>query len=356
MQVISTGWRAIYEDAKTQRGRMKTLKVVTGMSSKFSLVEEKLAEAGARLFYETLKTEADVIRHAQDADAVIVGPVEPYSEKAIAAMSRCRIISRFGIGYSNIDVAAATRMGIPVAVVLDASIHEVSDHTLMFILAFSRRLIPLTRMVQGGGWHQGSPELAGARGKMFRLNQQTLGLVGMGRIGELVALKAGAFGLRILVNDPYVTQEKIAEIGAVATDFENIVRESDFISLHLPLTPETNQMFGPAEFRKMKPTAYIINTSRGALIDEAALYQAITKGDIAGAGLDVTAPEPPLPDSPLLTLEQVLITAHSAWLSESSNRELQQTATEAVVKALAGDWPTNIINPEVRRQENCRVK
>ena len=330
-------------------------RVVTGMAYDFAMTKEMLAKVKAELVFAPIKTEDDIIKYACDADAVIVGAVEPFTEKAVSALKKCKVISRFGIGYSNIDVAAATRMGIPVAVVLDASVHEVSDHTLMFILAFSRKVFPLTQFVRTGAWRTGSKEMATVRGKMFRLNQQTLGLVGMGRIGELVARKARAFGLRVLVHDPYVPAEVISKAGAESADFEFILKESDFISLHLPLTPKTKHLFGLNEFRKMKPTACIINTSRGALINEQALYQAITEGYIAGAGLDVTEPEPPLPDNPLLKLDRVLITGHSAWVSETSHMELQQIAANAMVKALQGDWPTNVINPEVRQQENCRI-
>ena len=194
------------------------------------------------------------------------------------------------------------------------------------------------------------------RGTMFRLNQQTLGLVGMGRIGGLVAEKARAFGMRVVVYDPYISFEVALKVGVELVDFEGVLSGSDFISLHLPVTSQTRKLFGVEAFRKMKPTATIINTSRGELIDEVALYETITRGYIAGAGLDVTDPEPPDPRNPLLQLEQVLVTGHSAWLSEVATLEIQQRSAEAVILALQGDWPRGLINPEVKDRPNCRIR
>ena len=202
----------------------------------------------------------------------------------------------------------------------------------------------------------GSKEWMAKRGKMFRLNQQTLGLVGMGRIGSLVVEKARAFGMRVIVCDPYISSEVVSKMGGELVDFESVLGRSDFISLHLPLTPQTRQLFGVEEFRKMKATAYIINTSRGELINEGALYEALTKGYIAGAGLDVTDPEPPDPSNPLLQLEQVLVTGHSAWFSEEASIEIQERSAEAVVLALQGIFPGGMINPEVKNQPNCRIR
>ena len=331
------------------------VKVLARVGLPAETIKEILTKAGVELVFAPLWKEGDIIAHAADADAVIVGATEPYTKKAIQALAKCKILSRMGIGYSNIDVDEATRQGIPVTVVLDASVHEVSDYALACILAFNRKLIPLDRAVKGGAWRVNSGEIMKARGKMFRLNQQTLGLVGMGRIGSLLAGKAMALGMRVIVFDPYLTPEAIRQTGGEPADFETLLAESDYISLHAPLTPQTNQLFGMEEFRKMKPTAYIINAARGALIDEGALHQALIEGLIAGAGLDVTEPEPPAPDNPLLNLDQVVATGHSSFNSDASNRELQQRAAEAVLTALRGEWPPFLINPKVKEQKNCRI-
>jgi D-3-phosphoglycerate dehydrogenase len=329
------------------------MKVITSLP--IASAEEILAKAGIQLVQAPLWTEKAVIEYGADADAAIVGANEPYTPKAIQALSKCKILSRMGIGYNNIDVGEATRQGIPVAVVLDASVHEVSDHALAFLLAFSRKLLPLTQVVRNGNWKPASNDIINARGRIFRLNQQVLGVVGVGRIGSRVCLKARAFGLRVLGYDPYLSREDLQRVGAEKVEFEQLLQESDFISLHAPLTSETKNLFGLKEFKKMKPTAVIINTARGPIIDEQALYQALREGLIAGAGLDVTEPEPPRPDDPLLKLEQVLITGHSAYFSEASNLELQQKSAEAVLLALKGEWPPFLVNPEVKEQRNCRI-
>jgi len=331
-----------------------SVKVVirTGLEDK--IAEKMLSEFGARLIREPLWTEDDVIGRAADADAVIAGSSEPYTARAIRALRKCKIISRMGIGYNNIDVQEATRQGIPVSVVLDASVHEVSDHTMAFLLAFSRKIFPLTQTIRAGLWNASRNEIPRVRGQMFRLNQQTLGLVGVGRIGSRVAQKARAFGMRVLGYDPYLSTQELQERGAEKVDFDRLLSEADFISLHAPLTSETKGMFGLQEFRKMKPTAFIINTARGAIIDERGLYQALMEGVIAGAGLDVHEQEPPPPDDPLFKLDQVLATGHSAYFSESSSLELQQKAAAAVIMMLKGDWPPFLVNPEVKEQKNRR--
>jgi D-3-phosphoglycerate dehydrogenase len=331
-------------------------KVVAGTNLDLALAGEVLSQSGFQLVRFPLWKEEDIIRHAADADAVIVGAVEPYTKKVIQALGKCKIISRMGIGFNNIDVEEATRQGIPVTVVLDGSVHEVSDHAMAFLLCFSRRIFPLSQAVRKGIWKAGSSEIAKVRGQMFRLNEQTLGLVGVGRIGSRVAPKARALGMRVLGYDPYLSGQELQQRGAEKAEFDRLLKESDFISIHAPLTAETRRMFGLNELRKMKPTAFIINTARGAIIDEQGLHQALVEGALAGAGLDVCEPEPPSPDNPLLRLEQVLITGHSAFLSQSSMLELQQKATEAVIAALRGDWPPMLVNPEVRERGDRRIQ
>jgi D-3-phosphoglycerate dehydrogenase len=330
-------------------------KVVARLGYDVTIALKMLPKIGAELVQAPIWTEEGIIQHAADADAVIVSAIDPYTSKAIRALAKCRIISRVGIGYNNIDVQEATRQGIPVAVVQDASVEEVSDHSIAFILAFSRKLFPLAQAVRSGAWVAASKEIINVRGRMFRLNQQVLGIVGVGRIGSRVAMKACAFGMRVLGYDPYLTSADIARFGAEKVEFDELLQGSDFITLHAPLTTETEHMFGLKEFQKMKPTAVIINTARGPIIDSQALYEFLIDGSIAGAGIDVTEPEPLRPDDPLLKLPQVLITAHSAYFSETSNRELQEKATQAVILALQGIYPPTLINPEVKQQSNRRI-
>jgi D-3-phosphoglycerate dehydrogenase len=226
---------------------------------------------------------------------------------------------------------------------------------MAFLLAFSRKILPLNEAVRKGIWKAGSSEIVKARGRMFRLNTQTLGIVGVGRIGTLAARKGAAFGMRVLGYDPYLSAEELKHRGALKVELDQLLRESDFISLHAPLNRETKKMFGMAEFRKMKPMAFLINTARGGLIDEESLYQALQERMIAGAGLDVNEPEPPSPGNPLFTREDVLLTAHSAFFSESSMTELQQRSAEAVIMALRDEWPPFLANPAVKEKENRRI-
>lgn len=317
---------------------------------------EALAEIGAKLTNAPLLSEEDIIRYASDADAVIVGPTEPYTRKVIHALEKCKVISRMGIGCYNIDLEAATEQGIPVAYIPDASTTEVSDHTMAFLLALSRKLIPVDKAVRSKTWQLGSAEIQKTIVAMFRLSEQTLGLIGLGRIGSAVALKAKAFGMRVIFWDPYVSDELAQASGVERADFNSILRESDFVSLHAAVTEQTYHILGLAQFRMMKPTAYVINTARGGLIDEKALYIALSEGYIAGAGIDVTDPEPPDPENPLLQLDNILVTAHSAYYSETSVRELRDRAVKAVIDALQGKWPGTLANPEVRERDNRRIR
>jgi len=319
-------------------------------------IEAELARVGAELVMAPVWTEEDIIRSAANADAVMVGATEPYTRRVIEAMTKCRVISRTGVGYNNIDVVAATEHGIPVAIVPDASIEEVSDHALAFLLAFSRKLVPVDRLVRQGAWALGTREIFDVRRPTFRLARQTVGVVGAGRIGLAFVRKVKALGVRVIVCDPYLSADAVTEMGAEKVELRQLLRESDYVSIHCPATEETRRMFGAAEFKEMKPTACLINTARGDIVDEKALVTALSEGQIAGAGIDTTDPEPPEPDNPLLQLENVLVTAHSAFYSEDSLLELRTRTVEAVVAALRGEWPRALANPEVKENAKRRIR
>ena len=315
-----------------------SFKVVSGIGGA-DAIKAELARVDAEVVLAPVWTEEDIIKSAADADAVMVGATEPYTRKAIEAMKKCRVISRTGVGYNNIDVDAATENGIAVAIVTDASIDEVSDHALAFLLAFYRKIVPVDRLVRQGAWQLRRREIFEIRVPTVRLSRQTVGVIGVGRIGGAFVRKVRAFGVKVIVYDPYLTENAIQAMGAVKVDFEQLLRESDYVSIHCPATDETKRMFGAGEFSKMKSTAYLINTARGDSVDEKALFIALSEGVIAGAGIDVTDPEPPDPDDPLLQLENVIITAHSAFYSEDSLPALVMGTVGAVVDALKGDWP-----------------
>ncbi|MBI2832744.1 MAG: C-terminal binding protein [Chloroflexi bacterium] len=310
--------------------------------------EEIAGRIGAKLVSAPSRTEDEIIANCREADAVLTGPNEPFTRRVIEALEKCKVISRLGIGYDNIDIAAATEKGIAVSVVPDYAIEEVSDHAMAFILALSRKLIPLRQAVRAGLWKAGRTETTQIARPIRRLKTQTLGIIGAGRIGQALARKAQAFGLTVIAHDPYLSQAQAEKLGIKLVTLDNLLKESDYISVHAPLTKETRHLLNLETLSKMKPTAYVINNARGGLIDESALYTALTRGLIAGAGIDVTDPEPPDVNNPLLQLDNIIVTPHSSWYSQESLAELRREGIEAVVQVLQGGWPRVLANPEVK--------
>lgn len=312
-------------------------------------VERRVLEtAGATPLAAETGEEAELVGLAPSADAILtnwkrVGPA------VLDAARRCRIVSRYGVGVDNIAVDHATRLGIPVTNVPDYCCEEVSDHAMALLLACARRVVSFATATRRGVWdvRAGRP--------IPRLRGQTLGLVGFGRNARALAPKALGFGLRILAYDPWVGPEVVAPFGTMTPDLETLLGESDYVSIHVPLTPETRGLIGAATLRLMKPTAYLINTARGPIVDEAALGRALAEGWIAGAGLDVLEQEPPAPGHPLLALENVVVTPHAAFYSETSVEELARKAAERVAQALRGEVPASVLNPEVLRRPDCRL-
>jgi D-3-phosphoglycerate dehydrogenase len=284
------------------------------------------------------KQSALLIPHVRDADAVIVQFAD-IDRSVIAAMPRCRVISRYGVGLDMIDIAAATERGIRVANVPDFCIDEVSTQTLGFVIDLDRRTHELVEHVRAGRWgSRPLPVLAPAR-----LRGQTLGIVGLGAIGLAVAAKAVVFGLRLLAYDPYVAPHRVPDFVQMVA-LPELLRRSDYVSLHCPLAPETRGLIGAAELAAMKPTAYLVNMARGPVVDQVALRAALERRTIAGAALDVLEREPPDASEPLLRLDNVLITPHSASWSAESLLEMRQGAARNVVIALQGGMPPSAVN------------
>ncbi len=268
---------------------------------------------------------------------------------AVDVAPRCLMVSRYGVGVDNIPVDHATTLGIVVTNVPDFCVDEVSDHALALLLCCSRRIVRFARTTALGTW-----DFEIGRG-MTRLRGQCLGLVGYGRLGRALAAKAAPLGLSVLAYSPRLTAGPLSP-GVVGTNsLEELLTRADFVSLHVPPTPETRGIISEGALRLMKPTAYLINTARGALVDEQALFRAIGEGWIAGAALDVLSVEPPAADNPLLGLEQVIVTPHAAFYSEQSIADVQQRAAENVASVLSGRRPANIVNPAVLENPNCRA-
>jgi D-3-phosphoglycerate dehydrogenase len=283
-----------------------------------------------------------VIAAARDADGVIA-QYAPLTGRSLAGLERCLIVSRYGIGVDNIDVAAATERGIWVANVPGFCAPEVSDHALALVLAFGRRLFALDRSVRDGRW-----DVIGVAGDTKRLAESTLGVVGFGQIGRMLADKASALGLRVLATSPRSAAEHAAAHGAEAVGLERLLAESDYVALLCPLTPQTRHIVNRQTLALMRPGAHLINLSRGALVDEAALVEALQGGRLAGAGLDVFEREPPADDSPLRRLPNVVLTPHAAYYSSRALADLQERVTLNVLEALAGRRPASTLNPDAR--------
>jgi D-3-phosphoglycerate dehydrogenase / 2-oxoglutarate reductase len=296
-------------------------------------------------------TEAEIIKAAADADGIICYAMfQPMSRRVIEQLPRCRFIMSMGIGFELLDVQAATERGILAANVPDYCQEEMSDHVMALILSSTRKIVKLNDLVKAGGW-QREPEPGIQRAiwpTMSRLRDQTLGIIGLGRIARALVPKARGFGMRIIAHDPYLDAGQFQALEVERVDFDTLLTASDFISLHAPLTAGTKHLLGREQLKKLKPSAYVVNTARGGLIDQQALYEALSSGKLAGAGLDVTDPDPISPDDPLLKLDNVIITPHSAHASIPSMMAVLTRPAEEMIRVIRGEWPVGLINPEVR--------
>ncbi|MBC7109102.1 MAG: C-terminal binding protein [Methanomassiliicoccales archaeon] len=305
-----------------------------------SIEEKELAEWDAQVIPSQCKTPDEVLALAKDADALI-SQYAPITQAVIQSLQRCKAIGRYGIGVDNIDVQAATARGIAVINVPSYCEEEVSDHALAMLLAWARRIVHYAEETRQGvwDWKTGRP--------IHRLKGQVLGLLGFGKIARLVARKAKVLGLVVIAHDPYVPDKVFADEGVKRVDLEDLLTQSDFLSIHVPLTDSTRHLINAETLAKMKPSACLINTSRGGVVDEFALVQALKEGRLAGACLDVTEPEPPSLDNPLLKMPQVLISPHVAWYSEESQVELRTKIARDIGRALNGLLPEGLVNREL---------
>jgi D-3-phosphoglycerate dehydrogenase len=301
---------------------------------------EVLEAAGIELVIAPDTSESTLTELAKDVDAIMFCFAQ-VTAKVLEAATKCKIAARYGIGVDNVDIDKATELGIVVTNVPDYCMDEVTDHALGMILALNRRLVPHTGAVVSGGWND-----VALNKPMHRTRGATLGIVGYGRIGRSLAAKASGFGMEILAYDPMIEVGSQVD-GANAVSLDHLLENSDFISLHVPLIPATQNMISNSELAKMKPGSIIVNCARGGLIDEDALAASLASGHTAGAGLDVVEPTPPNPESALLQQENVIITPHTAFFSQASTLELEQRTAQEVVRVLAGEKPENLINPPV---------
>ena len=307
---------------------------------------EELAKAGIEFEVCQLKfkPEAEVVERIADADVVVVNMV-PLTESVLSRLKKCRLIIRHGIGYDNVDVQACTKFGIQFAYQPDYCKEDVAEHAISLMFACARKVVwsrqILDRSSASGRW-----DFTGLF-PMYRLDGKTLGIVGVGRIGSRVARKLRSFGLRIIGTDPYLSEERRSELDMEFVTRETLFKESDFVTVHTPLTEETRHIINSETLGWMKKSAYVINTSRGPMVDDEALAEAVRTGGIAGAAIDVYYKEPPPPDHPFFGLDNIILTPHIGWASEEAGWEIRRSILDDILAAAQGRPARCIVNKEI---------
>jgi D-3-phosphoglycerate dehydrogenase len=313
------------------------------------LIVQPIHERGVQVFDDRFEVRvasdpsvATVIKEIQGVEGVVVRTA-PFTREIIEAAKSLKVIGRHGVGVDNIDVKAATEKGIFVVNTPDANATSVVEHTLTVIGALAKHVVVRDKATRIGDWEIRNNY------KAIDLDGKTLGLVGLGKIGSLVAKRAAvAYNMKVIAFDPYITPEKAREMGVtIVAAIDDVFKQADVVSLHTPLTPETRSFVNAARLRLMKPSAFLVNFSRGEVVDEKSLYDALKKGAIAGAALDVYDPEPPKKDNPLYSLENVILSPHSAALTQECVIRMATGAAEGVVDVLTGKRPQFVVNPDV---------
>jgi D-3-phosphoglycerate dehydrogenase len=309
------------------------------------MAREALDPIGAEIVEVEAPDEKSFIAQAKDADAII-GLGLRLSPNILDVLEKCKIIAGSGIGYDYVDVPAATRNGIVVVNVPDVFVEEVADHTMTLLLACWRQVTLQDRLVREGRWAEARPVLS----KLPRLRGSILGLVAFGNIPRLVARRARVFGIRVLAYDPFIHEHAMLECEVEPVgELTELLARSDFVSMHVPLSPATNKLLTDKHFKSMKSTAIFINTGRGPTVDEQALIRALQEGEIAFAGLDVFEKEPIEPDNPLLKMDNVILSAHVASASSRMGPESFRRVGREIAQVLQGRRPLSPVNPEVLR-------
>ena len=319
----------------------RTVVITSNIFPGLDVEQEVLSPLNVELVKHPCRNEDQLIAAGKDAVALIIGNV-PITSRVLSNLPRCLAIVKPAVGVDNIDLDAATAAGICVANVPDYGTDEVATHAMALLLNAIRYVDAGVAEVRAGNW-QPKPTYP-----IQRSAGRTLGIVGFGRIGQSVARKAAGFGWRLLVWDPYLDEDEMRRLGVEPVDFETLLAQSDFVTLHLPLTEETEGLIDSGVLAKMKPTAFLVNTARGAIVDSAALHQAVESGQIGGAALDVVDAEPPPPDHPLHRSKRILVTAHVAWYSEQAFDDLRVKAVQEIGRVLQGELPINLLNAGVK--------
>ncbi len=312
------------------------------IAERYALELEALAPVADIVEVEAKTSEA-FAEAAKDADALITSWGIRIDETIIGRLEKCVVIGVGSVGVDMVDIEAATAAGIVVTNVPDVFIEEVADHALMLLLAAGRRTKIMEKMVAEGDWYQGRPLL----NHVPRLMGQTLGLLAFGNVGRCTARRARAFGMHVIAYDPYVSELAISDEGVEPVSFGELLERSDYLSVHAPLNAETRHLLNADAFSRMKPSAVIVNTARGPIINEVDLIEALKNGVIAAAGLDVLEEEPPASDNPLLSMDNVIVTPHVASATTRMRPETRRRVGREVALVLRGRWPMSCVNPTV---------
>lgn len=319
--------------------RFKVVLLEHGYAS-IRVEREVIEAAGGELIDADSLPQEEALKLCEEADAVMFRRIE-MPAALIKRFRNCKIILRYGVGTDNVDTAAATKANIIVGHVPSYCIDEVSTHAIALLLACVRKVVLTQRKMEQGGWdvHREDP--------IYRMAGRALGIVGFGNIGRAVAQKMTGWGLRLLACDPFFEKSRVDALRVQLVDLETLCRESDYLSLHCPLLPETHHLIGKETLRRMKKDAIVINTARGPVVDAQALLGALDRNDLGAAGLDVFEEEPLPKNSPLRNHPRIVVSDHTAWYSEESQMQLQKTAAEEIARVCTGQLPTSLANPEV---------
>jgi D-3-phosphoglycerate dehydrogenase len=283
-------------------------------------------------------SEEELLEQLPGIDASLAGS-EPYTRRVLETYPQLKVIARAGVGYDAVDVQAATEKGVAVCTTPGTNHDAVAEYTFCMMLGLAKNLVNLHNQTKAGGW---------PRQTLVPLRGRTLGILGLGRIGKAVALRGKAFAMKLLAYEPYPDKAFVAQHGIQLVAQEQVLRESDFVTLHVPLSPESKHMINKKTLALMKPTAYLINTARGALVNEPDLAEALKEKKIAGAGIDVFGDEPP-GNSPLFTVDNIIVAPHVAGIDSQALIEMAVSAARSIVTLLKGGWPEiEVVNPEVR--------
>lgn len=321
---------------------MSKFKVVLLKHSYPSIEDERriVEAAGGEFIDGDQLTHEDGLRSCEDADGILVRWL-PITPELIQRFRRCKMIVRYGVGYDNVDVKAATAANIIVGHIPNYCPDEVSTHAVALLMACIRNVVGKHKKMERGAWDVNPLE------RLYRTAGRTLGLVGFGNIAQATARKMGGWGMRLLATDPFVDPARAKELNTELVPLDTLLRESDYVSLHVPLLPETRHLIGARELALMRRNSILVNTARGPVLDNRALLEALDSGHLAHAALDVFEEEPPVLNSPLRAHPRLIMSDHIAWYSEESQRELKITAAEEVVRVCTGKLPLAIANPEV---------